>query len=300
MNKMSFRDTEVELVGGLGNQLFGYFAGLYFQEAYNTTLTLNFSQIKTVGHHDSDLRHFKLAPHQAVESLNYNSLPRLTGRRIRDKIFHHQPEIARILSPLTLTIGDEFDLKKKVSSRASKLLLRGYFGSFEFFENLRPSTQSLSLLRPSTSYIRLLQEAREEQPIIIHIRRGDYVTHKDTYGLLSSRYYLNAIAIAESYVGKKTVWIFSDDLKEAMTIKKELQLTSRIIENEFELSPAEALIIQSEGSANIVANSTFSAWGAALNSQSRIKICPSQYFLDGRKTPHWPPRGWISIDPAWI
>jgi hypothetical protein len=297
---MSFHETEVELVGGLGNQLFGYFAGLYFQELYGTTLTLNFSQIKTVGHLDSDLRHFKLVPHQAVESLNYNSKPRLTSRRIRDKILYHQPEFVRILNPLTLTIGDEFDLKKRLDSRARKLLLRGYFGSFEFFRHLRPSIRNLSLLSPSASYGRLLQEARQQQPIIVHIRRGDYVNHKNTYGLLSSRYYLNAIKIAESHVGPKMVWIFSDDLKEARTIKEELNLSARIIENEFKLNPAEALRIQSEGSANVVANSTFSAWGAALNSQSQIKICPSQYFFDGRDTPHWPPQDWISIEPDWI
>jgi hypothetical protein len=297
---MSFRETEVELVGGLGNQLFGYFAGLYFKELYGSTLTLNFSQIRTVGHLDSDLRHFKLVPHQAVESLNYNSLPRLTTRRIRDKILYHQPALARILKPLTITIGDEFDLNKGLDSRATKLLLRGYFGSFEFFRHLKPSVRDLSLLSPSTNYVRLSQEARQEQPIIIHIRRGDYVNYKNTYGLLSSRYYSNAIKIAESYVGHKAVWIFSDDLKEAKLIKSELGHSARIIENELKLNPAEALRIQSEGSANVVANSTFSAWGAALNSRSQIKICPSQYFFDGRETPHWPPRDWISIEPDWI
>ena len=55
------RFVEIELVGGLGNQLFGYFAGAYYSEKFKKNLITDFTQVPLgMTNHGSELTSFKL------------------------------------------------------------------------------------------------------------------------------------------------------------------------------------------------------------------------------------------------
>jgi hypothetical protein len=302
------RDVRVELVGGLGNQLFGYFAGLYLQQSFESSITLDFSQIRTIGHLNSDLRLFDLAPHRSIDSYSYESKVRTLIRRVRDKSIIISPNLSKFIYPTTsvigddcnlLVIGDNRNINNERDKLKSKILLRGYFGNFEYFEQLDTSKKLLELARPRPAFRRAYSIAKTRRPIVVHVRRGDYVSHKNIYGLLSETYYENAINEAKSLVGNQPIWVFSDDLNFAENMFIRLGVKVTFLEREYQLNPAEVMLLQSVGSANIIANSTFSAWGAALNIESTVKICPSKYFADNRLTPHWPPKGWNFIEPDW-
>ena len=291
--------VEIELVGGLGNQLFGYYAGLYFSSKYNAELTLDFSNLEPPIHRNSDLRDFRLTPHQAkLRILNQT----VTGdfiRRVNDKVILSYPTATKIIHPLTEFFKDSNEFEHSPSGKKHRIQLRGYFGNFEYFESVKNQYPKISLRTISDSFIKLSKEAETNRPIMLHIRRGDYVTHSKVYGLLSQDYYLEAIELASQYTSQDDIWVFSDDSRAAKTILKGHKSRVRLIEEEFKLTPAESMILQSLGIINITANSTFSAWAAALNDSAIMRICPETYFLDNRKTPNWPPKDWTAIRSKW-
>lgn len=293
------REVKVELVGGLGNQLFGYFAGIYFKNKFQTNLTLDFSQVNCVGHLDSDIRNYILVEHSEINRLNYNTSYKILTRKIRDKIYFEFPWLNNIFPLFTKIINDKNISKIDFFKLKKKIIMRGYFGNFEYFDAIKHSVPELELCFPSQNYLELCKQAVQLEPIMVHIRRGDYVSHSHVYGLLSDEYYREAIEIARSKVGDRQIWVFSDDILTAKKIFNKLEEQARFIESDTKLSPAEVLLIFSKGSANIIANSTFSAWGAALNLSSDVKICPSTYFFDGRATPYWPPKKWLPVDSRW-
>lgn len=292
-------DIEVELVGGLGNQLFGYYAGLYYSIKNSGHLTLNYNNIHTYFEKESNIRAFKLSDHQTRLDPKHNASYRMLSRKIRDKILLDFPQAEKIIYPRTFLVGDEIEFQQELNSHKKKILLRGYFGDFSYFKYCKKYFENPTLISPSESFKYLSEEARSLKPIMLHIRRGDYVDHAGTYGLLSERYYSQAITLAKKLTGSDLVWVFSDETERARKTLSKIDGKFRFVEDESILSPPESLVLQSQGGANITANSTFSAWAAALNSDNVPKICPSQYFVDNRKTPHWPPEGWTGIEPHW-
>jgi hypothetical protein len=293
------RSLEVNLVGGLGNQLFGYYAGLYFQTQLKSDLTLNFNGIMQGKFGDSDIRSFKLCAQNIRENRNFNLGIARYHRKVRDKLILEAQVFTNIFYPRTEIIQDTYSFGENPDGKKSKFLAKGYFGNFEYFNAVSSRYPKLELRNPSRDFKKASERATREQPIVVHIRRGDYTNHKNIYGLLGEEYYSNAIRIANDYVGSQPIWIFSDDLEVAKDMTEHIGVKARYIELEFNLSAPESLLLQSMGSVNISANSTYSAWAAALNTDSNIKICPDTYFIDNRITPHWPPAEWIAIPPGW-
>jgi hypothetical protein len=291
--------VEIELVGGLGNQLFGYYAGLYYSSKYNADLSLDFSNLESPIHMNSDLREFHLAPHQAKLRVLNKTVAGDFIRKVNDKVIISYPTITKIIHPLTEFFKDSNEFEVNPSGKKHRIQLRGYFGNFEYFESVKNQYPKPSLRTISDSFIRLSKEAETSRPIMLHIRRGDYVTHSKIYGLLSQDYYLEAIELASHYTSQDDIWVFSDDSRAAKTILKGHKSRVRLIEEEFKLTPAESMILQSLGIINITANSTFSAWAAALNDNAIQRICPDTYFLDNRETPNWPPKDWMAIRSKW-
>jgi hypothetical protein len=292
-------DVEIELVGGLGNQLFGYFAGIYFSEKYFGDLTINFNNLNGLQHQGSDLRSFNLVPHLNKIDTRHNSRLWLLKRRIRDKILVEIPKLDRLIYPGTELVFDTNTFGEKPKGHKPRILLRGYFGNFEYYESVSTDKGRLSIREPSQNYTVLSDIAICSRPIMLHIRRGDYVSHSNIYGLLSKNYYRNALSLAFNSGYDNEIWVFSDDHEAAKKVLSGIDGTFKFIEQDYSLTPAESILLQSLGSVNIIANSTFSAWAATLNDYSQLKICPREYFRDGRVTPHWPPNNMTSIESIW-
>jgi ribonuclease HI len=110
---------------------------------------------------------------------------------------------------------------------------------------------------------------------------------------------LEAIDLAQKNTNQDEIWVFSDSHSATKQILENWKGRFRLIEEEFEITPAESMMLQSLGISNITANSTFSAWAAALNDRATQRICPQTYFQDNRETPNWPPKGWTPIASKW-
>jgi len=304
---MKLSSVEVSLVGGLGNQLFGYFAGAWLASRLDLNLCVNLSLVAR-NHSDGkfDISSFAL-PGDFKKRRYAQTQLFINARRIRDSLQVRAPHITGYLNSRLGVYHDaglgDFDPHVEDLPKG-RIHLKGYFSSYEYFrrfELLNP-TAPVRLKDPSDWYLAKLRKLNNERPISLHVRRGDYVNSSSSLGLLSRSYYVEALNYLERVGLDGNLWIFSDDLlaaqRELGKLPKKFYPT--FIEIPKDHDPAESMLLMTHSKANIVANSTFSGWGATLNPNSRIIIGPRTFFRDQRELPGYPPKEWHAISSLWV
>ena len=301
----SKKKITVELVGGIGNQLFGYFAGVWIASNLRLELKLDFEN-SVVSHTKAraSIQSLDLAfPYTATVTKSKSM--RKFSRQILEKINHESDFLGSLLNTLLGNYLDDMQnggmnkILLEILEKKKPRRVRGYFNSFEYFYKIPVQYQRINLKSKSPEFIALMDDLKRTNPIIMHIRRGDYVANKKTYGLLSKDYYLNAIEMIKTKKPDSPIWVFSDDSETAKRIIREIPDTEfRLVTIDELENPLETLILMSSGSAHILANSTFSQWAAVLGN-SPLVICPKEYFADGRVNIEYPKENWIAIESMW-
>ena len=119
--------------------------------------------------------------------------------------------------------------------------------------------------------------------VSVHIRRGDYVTNRHTnavHGVCPLSYYKKAMKFIEDRVAQPEYFVFSDDLD---WVKGNLQTHSKVrfVDNNRESNSYNDMHLMSLCKHSIIANSSFSWWGAWLGgNKDKIVVAPSQWFRD--------------------
>jgi hypothetical protein len=144
-----------------------------------------------------------------------------------------------------------------------------------------------------------------EESISMHFRLGDYKKHPNVYYILDSNYYKHAIShILDKQTNKNAIiYYFCEDAD-----LSDVENTIQILKNDFPLlsfvradpllEDWEQMLLMSLCSHNIIANSTFSWWGAYLNNNTNKIVCyPEKWFKPEAKlnTCNLFPNDWISI-----
>lgn len=144
--------------------------------------------------------------------------------------------------------------------------------------------------------LRILKDIRDNNSVSIHVRRGDYLssTYASMFKSLGREYYEAAVRIIRERVDNPKFYLFSDDpeyMKEAfdwLEPKEIVNINSG--DNSF-----RDMQLMSNCKHNIVANSTFSQWGALLNDNAgHMTIYPSAYLADEDTEVKTIP-GWIRV-----
>lgn len=180
--------------------------------------------------------------------------------------------------------------------------MQGYFQSEKYFvKHADQLRKDFSLLEePGERNQLTLAEIRNTNAVSIHVRRGDYETlaaAKAFHGTLSPAYYHAAAKKMEEFVSEPITWyIFSDD---AAWAARNLQLNGRAVVVDWNQGKqsAEDLRLMSNCRHHIIANSSFSWWGAWLNpSGDKNVITPSRWFADQKMDDSdIVPAGWIRM-----
>lgn len=153
--------------------------------------------------------------------------------------------------------------------------LMGWFQNDRYFKEYRSILlKELKLKKPIKVSDRLREVLKNEETIFVHIRRGDFIKYNNT---LPASYYRKAKLYIEQYVHNPFYLIFSDDTE---WVKKVLNFGEHAIFVKDEgLQDFEELMIMSYCKHNIIANSTFSWWGAWLNQNENKKVIgPKQWY----------------------
>lgn len=253
--------VSVVLRGGLGNQLFGWAAGLSLAERLGTRLVLLGRAIRRKDHHILDPRTFELGYFGLAEASGVENfvVSRFSQKPVfRERGFEYDPRFQEISEPVTLD---------------------GYFQSWRYFQAVQHLVKSSLLSRMS-----LTQQAREawndeseNDWIGVHVRRGDY-EKVGVMALPGPDYYSKAIARAKELTGAGKVCVFSDDILAA----RHAVPSADLYFGPGEISRAgDVLNLLSRSSALVGANSSLSWWAAFLGGgRQTVKLFPSNWFSD--------------------
>ena len=286
MNKSD--DLKVRLFGGLGNQLFQYFAGLDLSFKTSSKLKMDARWIEaSYSQDESDIRDFRfLKDKPIITKAEFGEID-FRLERLKTKIAGKSKAGARFFG-LNVPSNPGFieidDLKPGVE-------LRGYFQSHKYFENVKKNTEmhNWSLNNESQLFLKTKRELDAAPFIAIHVRGGDYLNKSNIYHKLKSRYYLESLYDFREKFGDIKVLVFSDDALYARSI-----FSSDVgfeFVNQNGLRAGEAMILMSSAKGIIIANSSFSYWAAMINAGNHIyapKFWYANTEADGNLyPPHW-------------
>lgn len=283
----------VELIGGLGNQMFQYATARALALSRNEKLFLDNHLFANYALHDYALHHFKIESsfldkdETVFEPLRFYDKARAT--LLQKKVYHTYEE-----KDLT------YD-KKIFESSHKNIFLKGYFQSENYFirfkDRIRKDFEIISPLKKAT--IDMLKIIESENSVSLHIRRGDYVSNPEAnavHGTCDLNYYHKAIEMIKEKTENPVFFIFSDDIDWA---KQNLKLDHPAYFVDFNDASTnyEDLKLMSSCKHNIIANSSFSWWGAWLNNyQHKTVIAPSKWFkTDIHNSKDIIPESWLKI-----
>ena len=122
----------------------------------------------------------------------------------------------------------------------------------------------------------------EKQVVSLHIRRGDYITNRNVRKIMAicgKNYYSEAVKYVTSKLDNPYIFIFTNDEK---WVRDNLffDVPNIVISNNYNFSDIQEMVLMSYCNHNIIANSTFSWWGAWLNThEDKIVVAPKKWFL---------------------
>jgi hypothetical protein len=304
MSRKTEQRVEIELVGGLGNQLFGYFAGAYYAQKFNKNLIIDLTQVSLgLTNHGSELTSFKLSKKHELIKFKPGSIAKLS-KRFFDKLSIKFKFINYFRYKLlgvyqSKEVGfDSFLEKQSDISR-----IQGYYQTWKYVDNLQAvgADVSLEIVNPSNWFLKLQNEINEVMPIAIHVRRGDYKNPNSPVGLLSRTYYKNAIEIVNSKYEKSNFWIFSDDIADSQKLLDGLiPKNSNWVSPPNGSDPAESLILMSLPKVIIIANSSFSWWAAKTGMEKELVIAPNPWFKSLESPSYVIPNSWKQVKSSWM
>jgi hypothetical protein len=198
--------------------------------------------------------------------------------------------------------GHDFTPESIVKNRYK--YVSAYYQTYRYSEEMLSSLKvEYQLKFESTWLIEKRAMARKTAFLAIHIRRGDYVSLKESFGLLSAEYYRNAIEVLRNRgFHWDEVWIFSDDIEGAKDLISAVVASENVsyIEPPEGTNPIESLMLFSESSVSIIANSTFSWWASFLSTSTKAVVAPSSWFRSSPDPQELIPESWLLIPSDWL
>lgn len=291
------RRIRIELMGGVGNQLFQYFAGLNLANSTNGEVELVFSQLNKHGshHYGSDIT--KLKPLEIIHTQAKNASGiSLRLRRLLFSLCLRIDVFPRLAASLGF-ISDPFLGKDNKVFSTKNYYLKGYFQTYKNFDSCTPQQRKLSLADQSQWCESLSEEIAASNAVAIHIRRGDYIELNDSFGLLTAGYYEQAIGLVIERVKNPKFYVFSDDINAAQGILKEMKMKDiAFIEPPADSNAVESLFMMGLCKGLIMANSTFSYWGALLGNEKEIVVYPKPWATSLKIIEPQFPHFWVNCE----
>ena len=144
----------------------------------------------------------------------------------------------------------------------------------------------------------LEQINQSTNPVSLHVRRGDCTVASTNRVDLPLEYYLNAISSITQRLDDPTFFVFSDDIPFAKEYLPQ-NVAMVFIDHNDDFSAHEDLRLMSACHHHVIANSTFSWWGAWLNPRDKMVIAPKQWYnTEDSYYPDLLPQTWLLADVA--
>ncbi len=294
----------VALQGGIGNQMFQYAAGRCLSETTSRRLLLDASRLRSGS--PSNRRNFCLSEFPIPQRVTVASRGLSAARQPSEleRIFWstgHRLGL-RILRPWVIQEADTESLTQIQRQGKHLSYLVGYWQSPNYFKScsLLIRKELTPKIPEGTRLFELRRILDSKETIGIHVRRGDYADvsqAKALHGLLGTEYYEAALnRILNNVRTEATVVLFSDDPDWAETTLH-FPLPTVVIRRSLGITDVQTLALMAKCRNHIIANSTFSWWGAWLaDHDEQHVIYPSPWFANRASSNSFRfPEDWVSV-----
>ena len=272
-------------MGGLGNQLFQIFCGLAYSFENKIAFKINNNKSDQV----SPLDNISLRPTYWANFLI--NLSKFTYNNL-----------------INLPIYREHGFFKytKIPYINQDFKLFGYYQSYKYFEN---EYKNIIKLIGIDERKRLIKEKYSnyflnKQPISLHFRIGDYVKNLAMHPVLDIEYYIKSINYLESKITElernNYILIFGE-FKDKEKIEAHIKRINVEFPNldilicDYNIIDYEQMLLMSLCQHNIIANSSFSWWGAYFNNNEKIVCYPNIWNGSTNETQDLFPINWNKI-----
>lgn len=254
----------IKMTGGLGNQMFIYALYLRMRRDFpNTRIDL------------SDMQHYHA--HHGYEMHRVFALPKTE--------FCTTQWVKKVME--FLFFKTILERHQKGSLKAYRephlwplLYFKGFYQREAYFEDFKPEirqafTFNAELFSEPTR--QLAQEMQQGVSISLHVRRGDYLLPQffENMGCIcTADYYQRAVDFMHQRFPEARFFVFSDDIE---WVKTSLRLpNAAYVEHNTGADSWQDMYLMTQCTHNIIANSSFSWWGAWLNAhENKVVCCPS-------------------------
>ena len=288
--------------GGLGNQMFQYAAAKSLALRLKTDLVIDLSFLHLHGH-KSWCRRYELdifdikAP---VRNKTFKGVFSCRLKEIFEKLRWNKEKLllfGLFADPCAFVYDSRFERLKNETA------LLGYFQNERYFQDY------LEEIRRDFTFVLQMNEQNQAianqisacNSVSLHIRRGDYISDKNaaqTFANLSLDYYYAAMDYIRQRIENPQFFVFTDDVE---WVKAQFNDTSLCyMDINSGKNSYNDMRLMSLCKHNIIANSSFSWWGAYLNNNSeKIVIAPKNWYREEKiNTPaisNLIPKQWVKM-----
>lgn len=292
---------KIKIQAGLGNQLFQYALARSIKENTNKEIVLDLSFYTTNGVAKGDIvRGYELDKFNIDKSIKLS--------------YKHTPKIQIILEKIIRRIFNlsSYVFYKRYLNPSNYSYIIGFRQSEKYFKEIEDIIRKeFTLKNPienrddndlSKNILKQIKDSKYS--ISVNIRRGDYVNNPTTrnyHGLISKDYFIKGV----EYINKNlklekentNIFVFSDDISWCESNLLELKDFGNLVFVSGNLDPVDSIYLISNCKSNVIANSSFSWWGAWLNNNlNKIVIAPKNWMKAKVNTKDVCPDEWIRLE----
>jgi len=272
-----------KIIGGIGNQMFQYAIGRAMAIKNNATLILDTYDYKTYRRpyylynfqiaenylSDNDALCFRKYEYKYSPSLIWQNIKTIQRRKYR---LEKPSERLKFIPEFLETANNDY------------VYLNGYWQNEKYFKQIRKVLcEDFNLKeKHKIDETNIFLRAKKLESIAIHFRRGEDQVNKPLYGVPPLEYYHNALKMINTkFQGNTHAIIFTN---EPEWVKSNFKpQTSHEFAHDACLSDFQELFLMANCKHHIIANSTYSWWGAWLSDQnSGITIAPKIWFANNK------------------
>ncbi|MCJ7648229.1 MAG: alpha-1,2-fucosyltransferase [Candidatus Lokiarchaeota archaeon] len=290
----------VKLIGGLGNQLFQYAAGRAVSYRNRTSLKLDISQFKHYPNRSYYLNFFSVSA-AIIPTIKKELLIKDFGDSRTGKLVSLFLNLFSKYQRHHIFSEQGFSYDPDILKVPENVYLNGYWQSEKYFKDIEHIIRDEFIISttPNSENQSVAKMINEHNSVSLHIRRGDYLANikqEQYHGVCSLEYYHAAIEYLQRIQKDPHFFVFSDDISWA---KEKIKISNAVnfVDHNGPERPYEDLRLMTLCKHHIIANSTFSWWGAWLSEfQDKIVIAPRKWFNHAdNDTNDLIPPSWIQL-----
>jgi hypothetical protein len=287
------------LTSGLGNQLFQLAHGMWLAQIGDADLRFDTTWFPLVSRlhparRELALRHFQVDLPEEFSGPRRWLIGFLAALHDRFAVGHSLLEKVGCFRVVRENVGCHIDHPKPPI--ITRLYADGYWQTREPFTSIRSLLLPHLVPRQPVCEVaqRFIDETANKPTGFLHVRRGDYISYGGEGATLPIRYYRDALQLLSSEGVNMDRWlVFSDDLDWARSHFAFVE-AAEFVDYQSVNRDVEDLMIMKACDAGIIANSSYSWWGAALGSdKTKLIVAPDRYWRNSPplanrwSLPHW-------------